>query len=369
MIQPGTPIHMLDTPCSIVDMDIMEANIQRWQAAISKNGVKLRPHVKTHKIPAFAQKQIAAGAHGITVAKISEAEIFAENGCPDIFVAYPIIGAEKWQRVAALTPRCTLTVGLDSEVGAQGLNAAALAAGVKIRVRVEINLGMNRCGVVPESAENLCALVEKLPGLELDGIYTYRSTHFAGAGQRSIAEIGREEGVLMAELAEELRHVGLSIREVSVGSTPTGRHAAQVDGVTEARPGTYIFGDYMTAERGLIGYDEIALSILCTVVSRPTPLRATVDGGSKTFSGDVFPGNLQLRGYAKAADRDAYVEALSEEHGITRLGTGVDAKVGEKIAFYPIHVCTTVNLTDELIGVRDGVVEAVYPVAARGKRA
>jgi D-serine deaminase-like pyridoxal phosphate-dependent protein len=172
----------------------------------------------------------------------------------------------------------------------------------------------------------------------------------------------------MVALAEELRASAIPIRAISLGSTPTARIAAQVPGVTEVRPGTYIFGDYMMAERGVMGYDAVALSILCTVVSRPAADKATIDGGSKTFCGDVFPARLNLKGYGRAVDMDAYVESMSEEHGVVRLGPGANPQIGDKIAFNPIHVCTTVNLSDELIGVRDGRVERVYPILARGKR-
>jgi len=210
--------------------------------------------------------------------------------------------------------------------------------------------------------------VLELPGLELDGIFTFRGAGFAGAAGRAAAELGREEGQLMADLAEELRAGGIPIRSVSVGSTPTARAAAQAPGVTEVRPGTYIFSDYMTAAGGHVGYDEIALSILCTVVSQPAADKITVDGGSKTFCGDINPARMNLPGYARAVDMDAYVESMSEEHGVVRLGPNASARVGDRIAFYPIHVCTTVNLADELIGVRDGRVAQVWPILARGKR-
>jgi D-serine deaminase-like pyridoxal phosphate-dependent protein len=368
MIAPGTPIEALDTPCLLIDLDRMEANIQRWQAAIAEAGVDLRPHVKTHKSPDLAQMQLAAGAAGITVAKIAEAEVFAAHGCRDIFVAYPVVGAEKWRRAAALAQTCRLIVGVDSATGARGLSAAAAAAGSTILVRVEIDTGLNRSGIAPGQAAGLCRLVMDLPGLELDGLFTFRGGSFPGSAGRSAAELGREEGELMAALADELRSADIPIRSVSVGSTPTSRAAAQAPGVTEVRPGTYIFSDYMQAEAGNTSYDEVALSILCTVVSRPAPDKATVDGGSKTFSGDIPPERLKLRGYARAADLDMYIESMSEEHGVARLGPGAEVQIGDRIAFYPIHVCPTVNLSDELIGVRNGVVERVWPILARGKR-
>lgn len=370
-ILPGTPVSELDTPCLVVDLDRMDGNIQGWQAAVndqSNHGVGLRPHVKTHKVPDIALRQLAAGAAGITVAKVAEAEVFAAGGCTDIFIAYPVIGAEKWRRAAELARTITLTVGVDSEYGAHGLSAASAAAGSTIRVRVEVDLGLNRSGVQPNQAEVLCRLVQSLPGLQLDGIFTFRSAFFAGAEGRSSAELAQEEGKRMVSLANELRAADLPIRAVSLGSTPTAREAAKVPGVTEVRPGTYIFGDYMMAERGAMAYGQVALSILCTVISRPAPDKATVDGGSKTFCGDIVPARANLKGYGRAVNMDAYVESLSEEHGVVRLGEGANPQVGDKIAFYPIHVCTTVNLSDELIGVRGGVVEQVFPVLARGKR-
>jgi D-serine deaminase-like pyridoxal phosphate-dependent protein len=368
MTEPGTPIDDLDTPCLLVDLDRMEANIRSWQAAISAAGVRLRPHVKTHKVPAIAQMQLAAGAAGITVAKLAEAEVFAAHGCRDIFVAYPLIGAAKWRRAAALANICALTVGVDGEVGARGLSAAATDAGTTLRVRVEVDSGMHRSGVAAERVAQLCRLVLALPGLDLDGIFTFRGIYYPGASGRSAADIGREEGQEMVALAEALRASDIPIREVSLGSTPTAHAAARVLGVSEVRPGTYVFGDYLMAERGAMRYDEIALAILCTVVSRPAADKATIDGGSKTFCGDMIPERQQLKGYARAIGVEAYLESMSEEHGVVRLEPGADPQVGERIAFHPIHVCTTVNLSDELIGVRDGRVETVWPILARGKR-
>lgn len=368
IIQPGMLVQDLDTPTLLVDLDRMERNIREWQAAISAHGVSLRPHVKTHKAPQIAQMQLAAGAGGITVAKVSEAEVFSAGGASDIFIAYPVIGADKWKRVAELARRRRMIVGVDSEVGARGLSAAAADAGVVVGIRVEIDGGLNRAGVPAEEAGSLCRLVTQLQGLELDGIFGFRSIFFSGAAGRSIAELGLDEGAYYVRIAEALRAAGIPIRSVSVGSTPTAKYAAAVPGVTEVRPGTYIFGDYMMAEVGAVRYDDVALSILCTVVSRPAQDKATIDGGSKTFCGDSNPARLNLKGYASAVGMEAYVESMSEEHGVVRLGAGVNPHIGDKIVFYPIHVCTTVNLSDELVGIRHGAVEKVWPILARGKR-
>src|SRR6266508_3448000 len=158
MADLGMRVEDLDTPSLIVDLDRMERNIHEWQKAVSSYGVQLRPHVKTHKVPDIARMQLLAGAGGITVAKVSEAEVFAAGGARDIFIAYPVIGVPKWQRIAALAKQCTMTVGVDSEAGARGLSEAATQAGVEIRVRVEIDGGLNRSGVQPAQAFALCRL-------------------------------------------------------------------------------------------------------------------------------------------------------------------------------------------------------------------
>lgn len=366
MIRPGTSLHDLDTPCLLVDLTKMEANIREWQHDIASHGVKLRPHVKTHKSPAIAAMQLAAGASGITVAKVSEAEVFAEHGCKDIFIAYPVIGANKWKRVAALARTCKVAVGVDSVVGARGLGEAATAAGTTVGVRVEIDLGMNRSGVLPQDAAALCKQVLEMKGITLEGIFTFRSVFFPGAANRTADETARDEGECMVKLANQLRATGIPIREVSLGSTPTARQAARVAGVTEVRPGTYVFGDWAMSSRGAIPRERVALSILCTVVSRPAVDKATVDGGSKTFCGDMNPAKLGVPGYALAVGVDAHVEAMSEEHGVVRLGVGVQPRIGDRMAFHPLHVCTAVNLANELVGVRGDKVEAVFPILARG---
>ena len=368
IIQPGMSVQELDTPVLLVDLDRMERNIVEWQQAIQKHGVKLRPHVKTHKVPDIARMQLEAGAVGITVAKVAEAEVFAAAGVADIFIAYPVIGLEKWRRVAELARTCKMIVGVDSEEGARGLSALATQAGVTVFVRVEIDGGLNRAGVPVHKAEALCRMVASMPGLELEGIFGFRSIFFTGSNVRSAQELGRDVGEYYVGIAEDLRAKGIPIASVSVGSTPTSKYAASVPGVTEVRPGTYVFGDYMMAELGAVSYDDVALSILCTVVSRTAGDKATIDGGNKTFCGDSIPGRLNLKGYACTVAKDAFLESMSEEHGVVRLGANVDMRIGDKVAFYPIHVCTTVNLSDELVGVRHGIVEKVWPVLARGKR-
>lgn len=368
-IAVGTAVQDLDTPVQVVDLDKIEANIIGMQAAVMAAGARLRPHIKTHKIPEIARMQEAAGAHGIAVAKVAEAEVFADAGFTDIAVAYPVAGAEKWRRLAALAKRCRVTVNVDSEVAARGLNVAATAVGSTILVQIDIDTGFHRCGVQPEDAEALCRVVMGLPGLELDGITTHRSAFFPDNRGRPSDELGREEGEIMVTLAERLRAAGVPIREVTCGSTPTAVGAASVPGVTEVRAGTYVFGDLIMVGVGAMARDDLSLSIISTVQSRPNPSRATFDGGMKTFMGEAFPSPPKfLKGFGEAVDLPIYLEGLTEEHGLAALPPDVQPEVGERVAFFPNHVCTTVNLSNEIIGVRDGRVEVVWPVAARGAR-
>jgi D-serine deaminase-like pyridoxal phosphate-dependent protein len=369
MYLPGMSVEDLDTPVQVVDLDRLDVNIRAMQAAVDTTGARLRPHIKTHKIPEIARLQAAAGAHGIAVAKVAEAEVFAAAGFTDIAVAYPVVGPEKWRRLAGLAQTCRVTVNVDSELAARGLSEAATAAGTTLLVQIDIDTGFHRCGVQLDDAEPMCRLVMALPGLELDGITTHRSAFFPDHGGRPVAELGREEGEIMVAIAERLRTAVIPIREVTCGSTPTAAAAAAVAGVTEVRAGTYVFGDLIMAGVGAMAREDIALSIISTVQSRPHPGRATVDGGMKTFMGEAFPSPPKsLRGFGEAVGLPIHLEGLTEEHGLVALTPQVQPEIGERIAFFPNHVCTTVNLSNELVGVRNGRVEVVWPVAARGKR-
>jgi D-serine deaminase-like pyridoxal phosphate-dependent protein len=369
MAQIGQRIAELSTPCLVVDLDRMESNIRKWGEMARRSGVSLRPHVKTHKTPEIAHMQLESGAVGITVAKVSEAEVFAAGGIRDIFIAYPLIGADKVRRAAALARRHRIIVGADSVEGLRGLSEGAAAAGTTLLVRVEVNSGLNRAGVTAEQAGALARLAQDLPGIELEGIFTFRGISFAGQSSKDPAVLGREEGEFIVGIAEQLRAAGIPVGSVSAGSTPTSPHAAQVKGVTEVRPGTYVFQDRMQVKVGSCEPDERALTILATVVSRPSPDTATVDGGSKAFCGDIYPPSLGLVGYGEADGVGAIVvESMSEEHGVVRLGSGISVQIGQKLQFFPNHVCTSVNLSDELIGVRGGMVERVWTIQARGRR-
>jgi len=361
-VRVGDRVEDLDTPLVLADLDRMERNIRDWQAWMDERGVGFRVHVKTHKVPEIALLQLAAGARGICCAKVSEAEPFVAAGVDDVCIAYPILGERKWARIAGLARRGTrMTVNCDNEQAVRQASAAAVAAGVALNLQIDVDSGMHRGGIWMDDVdriEGLARTIAGLPGVEFDGLTTHRSYRFEG--RRSREEEGHTEGRLLVAIAERLRSRGLEVREVTAGSSFTGRHVAEVPGVTESRAGTYVFYDTMHLNEGSAGEDRLALTALCRVVSRWGDGGVTVDGGSKTFSEGTPPAT------AFSTDRRVVLDRLTEEHGMGRADG--DVALGEKLRFYPFHACTCCNLANELVGVRGGRVERVWRVAARGLR-
>jgi D-serine deaminase-like pyridoxal phosphate-dependent protein len=360
---------MVETPHLSIDGAKMKKNIEKMAAIAERNGVALRPHVKTHKIPAIAQAQVEAGAAGITVAKVSEAEVMADAGLEDIFIAYPLVTDSKIRRAVELAQKLKkIIVGVDSLEGARRLSTAA---GDQImEVRLEVDTGLRRTGVAYDEAVELAREIDAFDNLDLSGIYTYRGAVLGGSPTLDRKNAGLEEGDLMVSLADRMREREIDIRDVSLGSTPTAKYAAEVEGVTEIRPGTYVFYDRMQARLGACSLEECAATVVCTVVSRPHEDLAVIDGGSKTFATDVQPGiePLNLEGFGHGVGYPGTtLERLTEEHGMLTVTGEHELKVGDTLRIIPNHVCSTVNLHDEvyLVG-ESGAVEEVR-VAARGK--
>jgi D-serine deaminase-like pyridoxal phosphate-dependent protein len=356
------------TPYLLVDGPKIERNIQKMAEVARENGVALRPHVKTHKIPGIAKEQLEAGASGITVAKLSEADVMADGGIENIFIAYPLVTEAKIRQAIRLAERVRLVVGVDSLEGARRLSG--VAQDQTLEVRLEVDTGLRRTGVPLDEAVGLAGEIEDMGNLDLTGIYTYRGAVLRGAKTLELEKAGLEEGQLMVSLAEQMREGGIGVDDVSVGSTPTAEHVAKVEGVTEIRPGTYVFYDRMQARLGACSLEECAAVVVCTVVSRPTRDLAVIDGGSKTFATDVAPGAepLNLEGYGHVIGYpDAMLERLTEEHGMLSVDEDCDLDVGDTLQIIPNHICSTVNLHDEvcLLG-EDGVVKETR-VEARGK--
>lgn len=341
----------LDTPVVLIDLDRLEANIARFQAYLDQHGIANRPHIKTHKIPQIAQMQMAAGAVGVTCQKLGEAEVMADAGVNDIFLPYNILGGAKLERLVALARRVRLSVTADSSVVVAGLGAAMAGTGLELPVLIECDTGMGRCGVqTPFEALELALQIARTPGLRFGGLMTYPSSSAIGP--------------FMHEAVKLLREHGLTVERVSGGGTAAMWSAHEHPEVTEYRAGMYVYGDRYTLSAGAIRLNECAMTVLTTVVSRPTPDRGVIDGGSKTFSSDL----LGLEGHGLILEYpDARIVHLSEEHGVIDFSQCAQKPaIGERVRVLPNHCCVVSNLFDEVIGVRNGKVETIWQVAARG---
>ncbi len=342
----------LETPALVVDLDVMEGNIQRLANHCRGYGLKQRPHIKTHKVPAIAHKQIKAGAVGITVAKVGEAEVMAAGGIQEIFIAYLVVGDGKQGRAARLARQVRLSVALDSAKVAEGLSRHKVAEGSIIYTLVDVDSGFGRTGVsTPEAAAELAKVVVGLPGLELEGIMLFPGHVWRDIERRE--EIAISEGPIIMRTLELLRMEGLETHTVSSSGTPTAFYCHEVEGLNEVRAGTYVLYDTKSVGAGLCRWEECALSVMVTVVSAPDPGWVIVDGGSKTFSSDQeksgkFGGLGQVREYPGVC-----IAWMREEHGVLNVeATDHVFEPGERLTVIPNHACATVNLHDELVGVR-----------------
>lgn len=354
----------LDTPAVVIDLDVVETNIRQMQQVADAAGVKLRPHTKTHKSRFFAEQQLAHGAAGLAVAKLGEAEVLV-SVCDDLLVAYPILGEHKLRRLGALLERARVRVTTDSLEVARGYNALGESLGRPIEVYLEVDCGLGRLGVSPQDSFDLAKQIVALPAVRLVGVMTHGGFSYNDSTPAALRASAIREGQPLIDLAAKLRAIDIPIEEVSVGSTPTAPYVAAVPGVTELRPGTYIFNDLKLVATGDVAPQQCAANVLVTVVSRPAPDRAVVDGGSKTFTSDtgVQPGYGRVVGMP-----GVWLERLSEEHGWLRIDDpALPLAVGDRLLITPNHVCPVINLHDEVYGVRHGEVERAITVDGRGK--
>jgi len=357
----------LDTPALVIDLEIMERNLARMADYAAAHALRLRPHTKTHKIPALARRQLDLGAVGLTVAKVGEAEVMQASGSPELLVAYPIIGRTKLDRLCKLNPALELTESLDSEVAAKQLSDAAAAAGRTIQVLAEVDVGLGRVGVTPgESLRTLAEAINRLPGLQFAGIAFYPG-HIKRMDEEATGLL-RRLGTLLDQAIGDLERAGFPVRIVSGGSTPTLLRSHEVSRLNEIRPGTYIFNDWNTVACGACAIEDCAAAVLTTVVSTSVQDQIIIDGGSKTFSSDRLQGSAEPSfGYLQASP-EAVFGKMNEEHGFIDIReTGRTWSVGDKIRLIPNHVCVAVNLHEQVYGLRGDTVEEIWRVEARGK--
>ncbi|MBV6432451.1 MAG: D-threonine aldolase [Bryobacteraceae bacterium] len=361
-------ISELETPAILIDLDIMERNLKRVADYARANGLTVKPHTKTHKIPALARRQMDLGAAGVTVAKVGEAEVMLEANPPEIFVAYPVIGRHKMERLIAVARKTRVNVGLDSIYAARQLSDAARAAQASLGVLAEVDAGMGRVGVSP--GEELIALgrqIASLPWLELQGI-TFYPGHIQTTGDETFRTQMEELAALVQAITADWKRAGLPLNIVSGGSTPSLFHSHLIHGMTEIRPGTYIFNDRNTWAIGACSREDCAASILTTVVSTARPGQIIVDGGTKTFSSDRYAGSPEASfGYIVEAP-EAVLCKMNEEHGyIDVRGSETGLSVGDRVRIIPNHICAAMNLHEQVYGIRGSEVIETWRVAGRGK--
>jgi D-serine deaminase-like pyridoxal phosphate-dependent protein len=350
-----TTIDQLETPAALVDLDRLERNIANFQRYLDQHGIANRPHIKTHKIPAITRMQLAGGAVGITCQKLGEAEVMADAtlgaGVQDVFLPYNVIGPAKLERLMTLAQRICMSVTADSAYTVQGLAQAAAQHGVALETLVEFDTGMNRCGVQsPQEAAELARLIHAASHLRFGGLMTYPCNEHTDPFVRQVRDL--------------LKADGINVERVSGGGTARMWQAHTHRELTEYRAGMYIYGDRNTLKAGAMTLDDIAFTVVTTVVSRPTADRGILDGGSKTFSSDT----LGLDGYGLILEYpEARLYSFSEEHGhVDFSACAHKPDIGERVTVIANHCCPVVNLFNQIVGVRNRQVEVVWPVAARG---
>lgn len=361
----------------LADLPRLERNIDRMQSAAEARGKRLRPHVKTHKSPDLAAIQIARGAAGICCAKLGEAEVFADHRVEDIRLPYPL-HPSNGDRVLALLDRTRLSFIVDHLDVARGWSDVLRAARREVEVLVKVDVGLHRCGIDPDpaTAVDFIERVAALPGLRFKGLLSHAGHAYGATSQDQVAAIAREEAELLRTLKERVSERGVAVEEISVGATPTARFSAQLPGITELRPGNYIYYDRMQVTLGSATWDDCALTILARVVSRPSADRLILDAGSKTLTSDLVRGGAGAPGYGTVLqaldsfvpDDSLLIERLSEEHAVVRVqGQGSTLAPGDLVRIVPNHSCVVSNLVDEIWVVDGGEARDTLRVAARGR--
>lgn len=358
----------VETPALLLDSEIMMCNLEEMASFSQEYGVDLRPHTKTHKCPELALKQIELGATGIAVAKLSEAQVMAHGGISDIQIANEVVAPEKILKLANLLEMCRITVAVDNRSNVDMISGIMKEQGQEMDVLLDIDVGLHRCGIPWEHTEQIIRFanyVDKKQGIRLKGIMTHAGQVYGCRNVQEVEMIGRFEGETMSGLARVIRKSGLDCGTISVGSTPTAMHSGKVDGVTEIRPGNYIFHDAIQVSLGVKDYSSCALSVLATVISTPSRNRVILDSGSKSLGTEKGAhGNRSIQGFGYMMNKKGVIKRLSEEHGfIGRIPSGESYWIGEKVRIIPNHACFVVNLYDRIFSFKEN---KYYQIEARG---
>ena len=358
-------ISEIETPAVLIDADTLDCNLRRLASYCKTHNLALRPHTKTHKIPEIARLQMQYGASGITVAKLAEAEVMANSGMRDIVVVYPLWGEGKWKRLTELAKRVMISVAMDSLPVAEGLSRAAKQAGVEVGIRLEFDTGFRRCGLALDNQSlDIARRIFSLPNLRWEGISVYPG-HIMGNREIREQDIVLENGKL-DRLFALLDNADIPYPVVSGGNTPVAFQSHRFHGITEIRPGTYVFNDRNTVDAESATYADCAATVLTTVVSTSVNARATIDAGSKTLAADaLLSGERKYFGYIQGHP-ELLLEDLSEEHGHVVVPDNSTVRVGDRFRVIPNHICPCINLHDHVFLVSGDQVIDQWKVAARG---
>lgn len=354
----GMPVDQLPTPALVVDIECMNHNIETMANYLAKVKTNLRPHAKTHKTPAIGHLQLRAGAVGLCCATVGEAEVMVYSGIPDVMIANEVVDPLSLRRAVNLARQARVLMIVDDRQNVRDLAATARQYGVTVEILVDLDVGQGRCGARNlEQLVELAREVERSNGLQLKGVFGYEGHVQFIPDRQERTQKGQAANAKLVQAAKELAGLGMNIEIVSGAGTGTYDIAAEYPGITEIQAGSYIFMDGTYQKLGLPF--EQSLTVLATVVSRPTEDVAIFDVGLKGISPERF--NPSVQGCSGMIE----VSKLSEEHSVTHLSGAIDPRPGDKMNFIPSHCCTTVNLYDSMFVARDGVVEAIWPIAAR----
>ena len=378
----------LDTPAVLVDMDRLEANIGEMAQAAAEAGVELRPHVKVHQCPAIAMMQLEAGAHGVEVGNVDQAEVMADAGIDDIMIVHPFYGERKLEKLKRLVNKPGLTLGIviDMIEQAEDLSGLGQAAGVKVPVHVKIETGVDRYGVLPgRPVLSLATALRQLPGIDLAGIYAHESG--AVPTDTGVAEMALEVGSIIAETARMLRREGFPIETVAVGASPTFRATCRylkegaLTEITEIHPGGCVIGDMFYVKTYGNTREACALTVLTTVVSTSHPDHVVIDSGLKTFGGDSIIARRDDQDFfwngrpsfgSIQGRPDVWLGRLGAESGLgyymdPDADRGARLSLGERIEVVPNNATVVINIHDRMYGVRNGEIEREFSIAGRGR--
>jgi D-serine deaminase-like pyridoxal phosphate-dependent protein len=366
----------LPTPQVLVDYAVARRNIDRVQALADFAGAALRPHAKTHKSPVVARWQIEAGAVGVCCAKVGEAEVFVDAGITDVRLPYPV-NPFNAPRVVALMDRATISIIVDHLDVARGWSEAMQSAGRTLDVLIKVDVGFHRCGIDP--ADHALAFVQaiaSMKGLRLRGLLSHAGQAYHAASEGALREVATAEAATLLALRDEAGRAGIPLDEISVGATPTLRFSAQQHGLTELRPGNYVYFDRTQVALGAATLEDCALTVLATVVTKHDGW-LVLDCGSKTLTNDLARGIARAAGYGavladegaspRCVDETLTIERLSEEHATVKVAGATPLKPGDRVRVLPNHSCVVSNLVDAVRLVEGDRVLDTLPVAARGR--